>query len=58
MNAILLLSCTDQRGLVSRISHFIYERGVKIIGASSHYVTTDLYERPIIEQDIIRISHQ
>jgi len=35
-----------------------YLRGVKIIGATSHYVTTDLDEGPIIEQDIIRISHK
>ena len=35
-----------------------YERGVKIIGATSHYVTDDLDEGPIIEQDIIRISHK
>lgn len=35
-----------------------YERGVKIIGATSHYVTRDLDEGPIIEQDIIRISHR
>ena len=35
-----------------------YERGVKIIGATSHYVTTDLDEGPIIEQGIIRISHK
>jgi formyltetrahydrofolate deformylase len=35
-----------------------YQRGVKIIGASSHYVTEDLDEGPIIEQDIIRISHK
>ena len=35
-----------------------YERGVKIIGATSHYVTQDLDEGPIIEQDIIRISHK
>jgi formyltetrahydrofolate deformylase len=34
-----------------------YERGVKIIGATSHYVTNELDEGPIIEQDIIRISH-
>lgn len=34
-----------------------YERGVKIIGATSHFVTEDLDEGPIIEQDIIRISH-
>ena len=35
-----------------------YDRGVKIIGATSHYVTEDLDEGPIIEQDIIRISHK
>jgi len=35
-----------------------FDRGVKIIGATSHYVTKDLDEGPIIEQDIIRISHK
>jgi formyltetrahydrofolate deformylase len=35
-----------------------YNRGVKIIGATSHYVTEDLDEGPIIEQDIVRISHK
>lgn len=35
-----------------------FERGVKIIGATSHYVTTDLDEGPIIAQDIIRVSHK
>ena len=35
-----------------------YQRGVKIIGATSHYVTDNLDEGPIIEQDIIRISHK
>ena len=35
-----------------------FERGVKIIGATSHYVTGELDEGPIIEQDIIRISHK
>lgn len=34
-----------------------YARGVKIIGATSHYVTTDLDEGPIIEQDIERVDH-
>ena len=33
------------------------ERGVKLIGATSHYVTGDLDEGPIIEQDVIRVSH-
>ncbi|KUL33264.1 formyltetrahydrofolate deformylase [Chlorobium limicola] len=35
-----------------------YERGVKIIGATSHYVTEDLDQGPIIEQDIVRMSHK
>jgi formyltetrahydrofolate deformylase len=35
-----------------------YQRGVKIIGATSHYVTEELDEGPIIAQDIIRISHK
>lgn len=37
--------------------HSAYERGVKIIGATSHYVTTDLDAGPIIEQDVARINH-
>lgn len=35
-----------------------YERGVKLIGATSHYVTEDLDEGPIIEQDVIRVGHR
>ncbi|MEF0865249.1 formyltetrahydrofolate deformylase, partial [Rhizobium sp. BR 318] len=34
-----------------------YERGVKLIGATAHYVTGDLDEGPIIEQDTARITH-
>ncbi|WP_274631108.1 formyltetrahydrofolate deformylase [Arvimicrobium flavum] len=34
-----------------------FERGVKLIGATSHYVTADLDEGPIIEQDAIRVTH-
>ncbi|MBM2294322.1 formyltetrahydrofolate deformylase [Sulfitobacter pseudonitzschiae] len=34
-----------------------FERGVKLIGATSHYVTADLDEGPIIEQDVVRITH-
>ena len=37
--------------------HQAYERGVKIIGATAHYVTTDLDEGPIIEQQTRRVSH-
>ncbi len=38
--------------------HQAYERGVKLIGATSHYVTAELDAGPIIEQDIARISHK
>lgn len=41
----------------ARPYHSAFERGVKIIGATSHYVTKDLDEGPIIAQDVIRISH-
>ena len=34
-----------------------YDRGVKLIGATCHYVTEDLDEGPIIEQDVIRVNH-
>jgi len=37
--------------------HAAFERGVKIIGATGHYVTSDLDAGPIIEQDIIRVNH-
>ena len=35
-----------------------FDRGVKIIGATAHYVTADLDEGPIIEQDVVRVSHR
>jgi len=38
--------------------HQAHARGVKLIGATAHYVTADLDEGPIIEQDVERISHQ
>lgn len=38
--------------------HSAYERGVKIIGATSHYVTNELDAGPIIEQDVVRVSHK
>lgn len=38
--------------------HQAFERGVKLIGATSHYVTAGLDEGPIIEQDVVRISHR
>lgn len=38
--------------------HRAYDRGVKLIGATSHFVTAELDDGPIIEQDVIRISHR
>ena len=42
----------------ARPYHQAHARGVKLIGATAHYVTGDLDEGPIIEQDVERISHQ
>ncbi|WP_297328256.1 formyltetrahydrofolate deformylase [uncultured Bacteroides sp.] len=42
----------------ARPYHAAFERGVKIIGATSHYVTTELDAGPIIEQDVVRITHK
>ncbi len=41
----------------ARPYHQAHERGVKLIGATAHYVTADLDEGPIIEQDVVRVSH-
>lgn len=62
--------CTKMSGRIINIHHSFlpsfkganpykqaYERGVKLIGATSHYVTGDLDEGPIIEQDTIRVTH-
>ena len=38
--------------------HSAHQRGVKIVGATSHYVTSDLDEGPIIEQEVMRVSHK
>jgi formyltetrahydrofolate deformylase len=42
----------------ARPYHRAFERGVKLIGATSHYVTETLDDGPIIEQDVVRISHR
>jgi formyltetrahydrofolate deformylase len=42
----------------ARPYHQAFERGVKLIGATSHYVTEVLDDGPIIEQDVVRISHK
>jgi formyltetrahydrofolate deformylase len=38
--------------------HQAHARGVKLIGATAHYATADLDEGPIIEQDVVRVSHR
>ncbi|MDF1803382.1 formyltetrahydrofolate deformylase [Thalassovita sp.] len=62
--------CTKMSGRIINIHHSFlpsfkganpykqaYERGVKLIGATAHYVTADLDEGPIIEQDTVRVTH-
>lgn len=62
--------CSEMAGRIINIHHSFlpsfkganpyrqaHERGVKLIGATAHYVTADLDEGPIIEQDIIRVTH-
>ena len=41
----------------ARPYHQAHARGVKLIGATAHYVTSDLDEGPIIEQDVVRVTH-
>jgi formyltetrahydrofolate deformylase len=42
----------------ARPYHRAFDRGVKLIGATSHYVTEVLDDGPIIEQDVVRVSHR
>jgi formyltetrahydrofolate deformylase len=42
----------------ARPYHQARERGVKVIGATAHYVTSELDQGPIIEQDVCRVSHR
>ena len=42
----------------ARPYHQAHDRGVKLIGVTAHYVTADLDEGPIIDQDVIRVSHR
>lgn len=62
--------CTAMSGRIINIHHSFlpsfkganpysqaFRRGVKLIGATAHYVTTDLDEGPIIEQDLVRVTH-
>jgi formyltetrahydrofolate deformylase len=41
----------------ARPYHQAFDRGVKLVGATAHYVTADLDEGPIIEQDVMRVNH-
>ncbi|MGH3443961.1 MAG: formyltetrahydrofolate deformylase, partial [Nocardioidaceae bacterium] len=42
----------------ARPYHQAFDRGVKLIGATAHYITADLDEGPIIEQDVVRVDHR
>jgi formyltetrahydrofolate deformylase len=42
----------------ARPYHQAFDRGVKLVGATAHYVTADLDEGPIIEQDLMRVDHR
>ena len=42
----------------ARPYHAAFQRGVKLIGATSHYVTSVLDDGPIIEQDVVRVTHR
>ena len=42
----------------ARPYHQAYDRGVKVIGVTAHYATVDLDQGPIIEQDVVRVSHR
>ena len=42
----------------ARPYHQAFDRGVKLVGATAHYVTADLDEGPIIEQDVLRVDHR
>jgi formyltetrahydrofolate deformylase len=41
----------------ARPYHQAHDRGVKLVGATAHYVTPDLDEGPIVEQDVVRVDH-
>ena len=43
--------------IINRPYHQAYDRGVKLIGATAHFVTSDLDEGPIIEQGVERVDH-
>jgi hypothetical protein len=56
--ASLIVYGQDRTGFVAAVGSVLAkERGVKLIGATAHYVTEDLDEGPIIEQDVVRVTH-
>jgi formyltetrahydrofolate deformylase len=70
MQVLSAALCADWAGRVVNIHHSFlpgfkgarpyhqaYERGVKVIGATAHFVTAELDEGPIIEQDVVRVTH-
>jgi formyltetrahydrofolate deformylase len=70
MQVLSLELCDELRGRVVNIHHSFlpgfkgarpyhqaYERGVKLIGATAHFVTAELDDGPIIDQDVVRVSH-
>ena len=56
--ALVEVALIDAAFSGARAYHRAFERGVKLIGATGHYVTETLDDGPIIEQDVVRISHR
>ena len=50
--------CTTELGAMARLLPKFLQRGVKVIGATAHFVTEDLDAGPIIDQEITRVSHR
>lgn len=70
MQVLSLMLCSAMSGKIINIHHSFlpsfkgakpyhqaYDRGVKIVGATAHFVTSDLDEGPIIEQNVVRVGH-
>jgi formyltetrahydrofolate deformylase len=56
-DCVLTASCTDAAGTAATVTGFLAERGVKLVGATAHHVTTDLEDGPIIERSVARMDH-
>ena len=57
MHYILKLHCPDRPGILATVANALVAQGGDIRDATAHYVTDDLDEGPIIEQDVRRVSH-